>query len=163
MRGGLISPQDSYGSFSCEQDAVRPQSKLVESSEEEVEEGRAWGGRGTESGERSSPSLACLCPSVRAEQLQLCSTNCEEEPLFVTVNACLYTQSPLLTSNHWTSHSRMQIEVKVSIMDIKLCNTGETLKQGLKGNFIHGSEYTQRSTLNPFNLYIASKIVPEMQ
>lgn len=76
MLGELISLQDSYRSFSCEQDAVRPQSKLVESSEGEMEEGRAWGDGGKESTERSSPSLACLCSSVCAEQLQLCFINC---------------------------------------------------------------------------------------
>lgn len=37
----LTSQQDSYSSFSCEQDAIRPQSKLVESIEGEMEEGRA--------------------------------------------------------------------------------------------------------------------------
>lgn len=47
MLGEVISLQDSHKSFSCEQDAVRPQSKLVVSGEGEMEEGRVWGGRGT--------------------------------------------------------------------------------------------------------------------
>lgn len=106
-----------------------------------MEEGRAWGGRGTESKERISPSLTCLRSSVCTQQLLLCPVKCEEDPLSLTVNAHLYTQSSLnvLTSNQWTSHSHMQI-VKSKSHGCQLCNTGQTLKQGLKGNFINESE-----------------------
>lgn len=88
MLGELISLQDSHKSFSCQQDAVKPQSKLVVSHERDGGRKGVGGQTDREQGEKQ-PFISCLCPSVRAQQLQLCSINCEEEPLSATVNALL--------------------------------------------------------------------------
>lgn len=68
-----------------------------------MEEGRVWGGPGTECRQRNSPSLARLRPSVCAQQLQLG----EKQPLSGTVTAPLYIQRhprtptpQLITRNH---------------------------------------------------------------
>lgn len=125
---------DSSRSFSSHWDAVTPRSKLLESIEREMEEGRAWGGRERE--------LICV-----RQQLQLCSIGCEEEPLSLTVNALLYTHDPSAYSLAVTGNPTVNTQRE----------GGKSTQQTQEQGFVIGNQISR--TLFTHQLELSSAVV----